>query len=162
MVRLLLLLAIVALVAACSRDSGSDREASKAQVSETQDCITEWVGPWTAECSAEWVAEVVERAGYRVTGDTKSAWIATGTERSFYVWATDEGPPVKQILRRESYRFVAEVAGAKVYDDGTRTFWLANGYLFWIEAGPRGDSVAPTPTELAPLIHASRAVAPPS
>jgi hypothetical protein len=39
-----------------------------------------------------------------------------------YVWATDEGPPVKQILRRESYRFVAEVAGAKVYDDGTRTF----------------------------------------
>jgi hypothetical protein len=37
-----------------------------------------------------------------------------------------------------------------VYDDGTRTFWLANGYLFWMEAGPRGDSVAPTPTELAP------------
>jgi len=56
----------------------------------------------------------------------------------------DEGPAVKQILRRESYRFVAEVAGAKVYDDGTRTFWLANGYLF------------------APLIRASRAVAPPS
>ena len=97
-----------------------------------------------------------------LAGDTKGAWIATGTEPSFYVWATDEGPPVKQILRRESYRFVAEVAGAKVYDDFTRTFWLANGYLFWIEAGPRGDSVAPTPTELAPLIRASRAVAPPS
>jgi hypothetical protein len=150
------LVAILAL-AACSHDMPTTRQANGEQT-----CIAEWAGPWTAECSATWVAGLVERAGYRVTGDTKSVWIVTGKERSFYVWATDEGPPVKQILRRESYRFVAEVAGARVYDDGTRKFWLANGYLFWIEAGPRGDSVAPTPTELAPLIHASRAVTPPS
>jgi hypothetical protein len=38
-----------------------------------------------------------------LAGDTKSAWIATSTEPSFYVWASDEGPPVKEILRRESY-----------------------------------------------------------
>jgi hypothetical protein len=156
MLRRLLLLGIVALVPACSRDTPTD------QGEKTQNCIVEWAGPWTAECDAEWVAEVVEQAGYRVTGDPKSAWIATGKERSFYIWATDGGPPVKQIVRRESYRFVARVARARVYGDGTRKFWLANGYLFWIEAGPRGDSVAPTPTELAPLIRASRALAPPS
>jgi hypothetical protein len=157
MVRRLLLLAIVALAPACSRDTPADQQGRKAQ-----NCIVEWAGPWTAECSAKWVAKVVERAGYHVTGDTKSAWIAKGKDQSFYVWATNEGPPVKQILRRESYRFVARVAGARVYDDGTRKFWLANGYLFWIEAGPRGHSVSPTPLQLAPLIRASRAVAPPS
>jgi hypothetical protein len=73
-----------------------------------------------------------------------------------------KGRPSSRSFGARAIDSVAEVAGAKVYDDGTRTFWLANGYLFWIEAGPRGDSVAPTPTELAPLIRASRAVAPPS
>jgi hypothetical protein len=159
MVRLLCSLAIVALVAACSRETSSDRQADR--TSEAQDCITEWAGPWTAECSAEWVADVVDRAGYRVSGHTQSAWIVTGRGRSFYIWATDEGPPVEQILRREPYRLVAEVAGEELYDDGTRTFWKANGFLFWIEAGPRGDSVAPTPTELAPLIRSSRLSTPP-
>jgi hypothetical protein len=157
MVRRLLLLAIVALATACSRDTPTDQQAGN-----DQNCIAEWAGPWTAECSAKWVADVVERAGYRVIGDTKSAWIATGRGKSFYIWATDEGPPVEQIVRREPYRLVAKVAGEKVYDDGTRTFWKSNGFLFWIEAGPTGDSVAPTPIQLAPIIRVSGAVAPPS
>ena len=156
MARSLLLLAIVALVPACSRGTLADQRGK------AQNCIEEWAGPWTADCSAKWVAKIVDQAGYHVSGDTKSAWIATGRGRSFYMWATDEGPPVEQIVRREYYRLVAEIAGEKLYDDGTRTFWKANGFLFWIEAGPRADSVAPTPLQLGPLIRASRSVAPPS
>jgi hypothetical protein len=154
-VRPLLFLALLAFVSACSRDTPTPQEAGKEQT-----CITEWMGPWTAECSAKWVVKIVGQAGYRVAGDTKSAWIAAGRARSFYIWATDE-TPVKQIVRREGYRLVAQVAGTKVYDDGTRRFWRANAYLIWIEAGSRDDAVAPTPTELAPLIRASRAIPPP-
>jgi hypothetical protein len=150
-VRPLVLLAILILASACSGDTSTNRQAAA-----EQPCIEEWPGPWTAECSARWVARLVDKAGYRVVGDTKSAWIATGEGTSFYIWATDHTTPVKQIARRESYRMVARIAGTTVYDDGTRKFWRANRYLIWIQAGPRDDSVAPTPPELARLIAASR------
>jgi hypothetical protein len=151
------LLAILVLAAACSRGTPTNRQADVEQT-----CIAELAGPWTAECSAKWVAKLVEQAGYRLTGDTKSAWVAAGQGRSFYIWATDLTTPVAQIARRESYRIAARVGRTRVYDDGTRTFWRANRYLIWIQAGPHDDSVAPTPAELAPLIRASRAVAAPA
>jgi hypothetical protein len=147
---------MLALLLGCSRERAAPQQATV-----EPSCVAESTGPWTATCSAAWVAKIVEKAGYRLTGDTQSAWVATGRGTSFYIWATDRTAPVGQIARRESYRLVARVAGTKVYDDSIRKFWAASGYIIWIEAGPRGGSIAPKPTELGPLIRASRAAAAP-
>ncbi len=116
--------------------------------------MTESSGAWTKECSAEWIASVVGTAGYRITGDTKAAWVAEGNGRNFYVWATDLTTPVAQIRRREGYEVAGRVDGTWVYDDGTRKFWREDRYLIWIEAA-RADPSAPTVAELRPLILAS-------
>jgi hypothetical protein len=56
---------------------------------------------------------------------------------------------------------IGRVAQAPVYDDGVRKFWPARRFTFWVEAGPRHDSIAPTASELEPIVRASRTVPPP-
>ena len=40
-------------------------------------------------------------------------------------------------------------------------FWEAQGFIFWVKAGPSGDSIVPAPAELGRLVEASRIVPPP-
>ena len=154
---------------ACSTEREADTKARRSESAAAsrphvagRECVRGWDGPWTYECSAQWVRQVVRAAGYRMTGDTGSAWVAAGGGRSFYIWATEATSSPKQIAKREHYRLVRRVAKAPVYDDGVRKFWPARGFIFWVEAGPRKDSIAPTARELEPLIRASRRLRPPT
>jgi hypothetical protein len=121
-------------------------------------CVLESAGPWTSECSARWVRRIVVRSGYRVTGTTGSAWVAAGRGREFYIWATAASGSVGLLAKREGYRMIGRVVEAPIYDDGVRKFWPARRFIFWVEAGPRGDSIAPTARELEPIVRASRTV----
>ena len=67
-----------------------------------------------------------------------------GRGRGFYVWAArigaDDQPPAH---------------------DGVRTSWSAQGYTFWVQAGPGIGEDKPTVDELAPVVAASRRIRPP-
>jgi hypothetical protein len=155
------------LLAGCSGERTDDTRTPTSAKSTTpsarpgRECVRESAGPWTSECSARWVRRIVTQSGYRVTGSTGSAWVAAGRGREFFIWATEASGAVEPLAKREGYRLVGRFAEAPVYDDGVRKFWPAGGFLFWVAAGPRGDSIAPTARELAPIILASRTVAPP-
>lgn len=135
--------------------------ATRAVVTAARECVSDSAGPWTSECSARWVRRIIRRSGYRVTGTTGSAWVAAGGGREFFVWATERSGGVELSAEREGYRLAGRVAGAPVYDDGVRKFWPARGFVIWLAAGPRGDSIAPRASELASIIRASRTIPPP-
>jgi hypothetical protein len=40
-------------------------------------------------------------------------------------------------------------------DDDLWRFWEAQGFVFWVQEGPRADSVVPSPAELGRLLEAS-------
>ena len=143
------------------RRSAGAEPATPAADQVARECVQNSPGPWTSECSARWVRRVVRRAGYRVTGTTGSAWVATGAGREFFIWATERSGSVQRAAKREGYRLVGRVAGAPVYDDGVRKFWPADGFIVWLAAGPRGESIAPRGSDLAPIVRASRATPPP-
>lgn len=123
-----------------------------------------WPGPWTACAEAGWVRRVVREAGYQVVGETGSALIAEGKGRSFYVWTTPARRNSAAIAdEARNWRRLGVIDGAPVYgDDELWRFWQAQGFTFWIKEGPRGDSIVPSAAELAPLVEASKAVAPPA
>ena len=107
----------------------------------------DWPGPWTACAEARWVAQVVEAGGYDV-GDgtgTGSALIAEGRGRAFYVWAAETG-----------------AADSEPIDDGVRTAWTAQGFTFWVEAGPSVTDLMPAVDQLRAVVAASRRIPPPA
>ena len=154
------------LAAGCAGDGAEEKESTGASpmtpaAVPARGCVSEPAGPWTSECSARWVRRIVRRAGYRVTGATGTAWVASGRGREFFIWATEPRGSVKRSAKREGYRPVGRIAGASVYDDGVRRFWPAGRFTVWLAAGPHGDSLAPRVGELAPLVRASRTIPPP-
>ncbi len=144
--------------AADTRTPTSSKSTTASASVAGRECVPESVGPWTSGCSAQWVRRIVRRSGYRVTGTTGSAWVAAGREREFFIWATEGRGSVERIAKRGGYRLVGRVAEVPVYDDGVRKFWPAGGFIFWVAPGPRGDSIAPTASELEPIVRASRAI----
>ena len=104
----------------------------------------DWPGPWTACAEARWAERVVEAGGYRVGGGTGSALTAEGRGRAFYVWASSTGTDDRRPA-----------------DDGVRTSWTAQGFTFWVEAGPSSTDVKPTIDELSGIVTASRRIPPP-
>lgn len=123
-----------------------------------------WPGPWTACAEAEWVRRVVQESGYRVVGDTGSALIAEGKGRSFYVWTTPaRREPDAIAAEAGNWRRLAVIDGVPIYgDEELWRFWQAQRFIFWVKEGPRGDSIVPSPVELAKLVEASRIVPPPA
>jgi hypothetical protein len=121
-----------------------------------------WPGPWTACPQADWVRQVAERAGYRVTGETGSALVAQGKGRSFYIWAApaagqdlDDGPTARKGP-------LGEVEGVTVYgDERLWRWWTANGFVLWLKAGPYSTSQIPRLKEMNSLVQESTAVPPP-
>jgi hypothetical protein len=143
------------------KDAVSDEPV--ALTSSSNECPPDWQGPWTACPEADWVGQVAERAGYRVTGETGSALIAQGNGSSFYIWVTERaadqdlnGGPT---ARKGS---LGEIDGVPVYgDERLWRWWVANGFVFWLQAGPYSTSEIPRLRELESLVQASSALAPP-
>jgi hypothetical protein len=121
-----------------------------------------WPGPWTACAEAEWVRRVVEKAGYRVVGATGSALVARGHGRSFYVWTTRGEQTAQEIADDEGGDYLASIASVRLYGDDDWRFWGAQGFIFWVHEGPRGDAIVPAPAELAQLVRASWTISPPA
>lgn len=127
---------VVLLGAACS---GSREDASIRGCPEPN-----WPGPWTACAEARWVERVVEAGGYDVVGSTGSALTAEGRRRGFYVWANSTG-----------------AGDSEPADEGVRTTWAAQGFVFWVESGPLSTDVKPSVDELTGIVAASRRLPPP-
>jgi hypothetical protein len=109
-------------------------------------------GPWTLSSEASWVKRVVVAGGYRVTGETGSAFVASGKGHEFNIWATKSDGPIRPPWRR-----LATVLGVPVYGDRDLwRVWQAQGFTFWVKEGPRAGSVLPAAGRLAPVIDASR------
>jgi hypothetical protein len=169
MIRALILIAMVILGAACGGDpeglGGGATRTHEQPTPSADECEMEgWPGPWTACPQANWVREVAERAGYRVTGETGSALMAQGNGRSFYIWATEraagqdlsDGPTARKDP-------LGEVEGVAVYgDESLWRWWTANGFVFWLQAGPYASSQIPRLKEMQSLVQASTALSPPS
>ena len=165
----LLTLTSAFVIAACGDESrlqgagGTDASTSSVHVPSTQECETDWPGPWTECPQAHWVAQVAEHAGYRINGETGSALIAGGKGRSFYIWATlrangqdlDDGPTARKGP-------LGEIDGVAVYgDERLWRWWTASGFVLWLQAGPYRSSQLPALNEMESLVQASRAIPPP-
>jgi hypothetical protein len=167
----LVLLVCVGLTAfACGaepEETGGEEPTGRERVEQPQrsdDCPPDWPGPWTACPEAEWVQQVAERAGYRITGDTGSALISQGHGWSFYIWGFAMAPEeIARAARRESWRRLGTVAGVEVYgDESLWRWWVTEGFVIWLHAGPRQDSRLVPFSEMESLVRASEAVPPPS
>jgi hypothetical protein len=122
-------------------------------------CPDDWPGPWTACPEAAWVGRVAETAGYRLAGDTGSALVAEGGGDSFYIWATQHDRPFSELAADERWKPLARVDDVPVYGDRTLwRWWPAQGFVFWLQAGPRAKSTLPPVDGMDGLISASQTV----
>jgi hypothetical protein len=107
---------------------------------------------WSTTPEAVWVRQVVEAGGYQVLAETGSAWVASGKGHEFFVWAAE--------LPRSSrgmpnWRRLATVRAVPIYGDrDVWRSWRAQGFTFWVRAGPRPVH-APAAGRLAPVVDAS-------
>jgi hypothetical protein len=121
-------------------------------------CPPTWPGPWTACPEAAWVRLIAGSAGYPITDETGSALVAEGRGHGFYIWATKaaDEPPAAQGWKR-----LGTVEGVDVFDDGIRRRWVAQGFVFWLQAGPSTDATLPLLGEMQPLVQWSLDLPPP-
>ena len=133
------------------------------RTSSSDECPPDWPGPWTACPEAEWVRQVAEHAGYRITAETGSALSARGQGWSFYVWATEgTREEIAEASKRERWQTLDTVEGVTVYgDESLWRWWVVGGFVVWLQAGPYEDSRLPPLAEMDSLVRASRAVPPP-
>jgi hypothetical protein len=132
--------------------STSDRSTST-----SDECPADWPGPWTACPEAERVRLFTERAGYRITGDTGSALVARGNGWSFYIWATERKEDgIDWAAREKTGPPLGQVGGVEIYgDENLRRWWVVDGTIVWIEAGPNANSRIPPLEEMESLVRAS-------
>ena len=157
----LVALVLLVLVAGCEDEQQVERRAETSEAGSSvagRGCNDDYAGPWTACPEADWVRRIVRSAGYRVVGSTGSALVARGRGESFYIWATGNAARVRRTASEGGYVPVGTVDGVRIYSDAVRRWWLAQGFVLWVESGPRGESAAPGPDELAPLVRASRRI----
>jgi hypothetical protein len=167
----LALLASVALTAfACGAeqdDIGREQEIGRERIKVTpvsRECPPDWPGPWTACPEAEWIQQLANHTGYRITGETGSALIAQGNGSSFYIWATEGTPKqVSRAAKREKWQPLGTVDGVEVYGDERLWRWwvVAEEFVVWLQAGPHMDSQLPSLEEMDSLVRASETVPPP-
>lgn len=104
--------------------------------------------------------DVVSRAGYRVTTQTGSAFVASDGRTSFYVWTTEGDAEVAGA--QDGWQSLTAVAGTPVYgDEDLWRFWSAQGFIFWVKQGPTPTATLPSPSDLRSLIAASHELPPP-
>jgi hypothetical protein len=139
-------------------ETSERRQAQPAATSE--ECPADWPGPWTACPEADWVGQVAERAGYRLTGETGSALIARGHGTSVYIWAFEAtAREIAKASRQEMWEPVGRVDGVRLYGDGRlRRWWIVDDFIVWVEAGPYAHSRLPSSEGLKTLIRASETI----
>jgi hypothetical protein len=121
----------------------------------SEECPADWAGPWTVCPEAEWVRRVTERAGYRITGDTGSALVARGHRWGFYIWAT-KGTEADIERAAKDWRYLGPVEGIRIYGDETFwRWWVVDGRVVWIQAGPYASSRIPPLERMESLVVAS-------
>jgi hypothetical protein len=134
-------LAALALLA-CAPFGDSDSTASKGPTSRASDepgsCA---YGPWADHCpEAEWARQVLDAAGYRLTGDTGSALVGRAGQTGFYFWAfeSEKAPnqPLSKAIEDEGYRVLEDDNETRLFTDGTRIAWQIQGLYVWLEGGP--------------------------
>jgi hypothetical protein len=124
--------------------------------------VTEECPELPERCAAvtRWVSRAITRAGYRVTGDTGGALIGTGQGmHSFYAWATKVRDGVPR--ERKRWPLVGAAGRLRLYGQADRRWWLTQGFVVWIEAGPFEHSVLPGGRGLRRLVEASQVLAAP-
>jgi hypothetical protein len=85
-----------------------------------------------------------------------SAHIAAGKGHEFYVWAVEDTLRDPHLAHPGDFEVLARVGGVEVYGHGgVVAWWPAQGLHVWVGGGPRVESVAPRPDEIAPLVEAS-------
>jgi hypothetical protein len=121
------------------------------------ECPADWPGPWTACPEAEEVRQFTEHAGYRITGDTGSALVARGNGWSFYIWATERKEDgIDWAARERTGPPLGQVGGVEIYgDESLRRWWVVDGTIVWIEAGPNANSRIPPLEDMESLVRAS-------
>jgi hypothetical protein len=126
----------------------------------SDECPPDWPGPWTACPEADQVQRMAEQAGYRITGETGSALIAQGKGRSFYIWGFGvSAAHVEKAKTAEDWTPLAVVKGVVVYgDERLWRWWLADGFVIWMQVGPYADSELPAVGEMGALVEPSGAV----
>jgi hypothetical protein len=158
--RAIALLTLVALACVLPACGGGESRVSASEA--TDPCPPDWPGPWTECPEAKWVGRVAESAGYRLAGDTGSALVAEGGGHSFYIWATEYERPFSEMAADEEWKRIGRVDGIPVYGDRTLwRWWPAQGFVFWLQAGPRGNSTLPPVRGMRSLVHASQNQPPP-
>ena len=149
-----------------SQEKGGQEATGREKVAQTlssDECPPDWPGPWTACPEADWVQQVAERAGYRISGETGSALIARGNGKSFYIWVTEATPEeIARTAKRERWQTFGTVGGVEVYgDESVWRWWVSDGFVLWLKAGPYMDSQLPRLAEMGSLVRASGRVPPP-
>jgi hypothetical protein len=125
-------------------------------------CPPNWPGPWTACPEADWVRRVAETAGYRIVDETGSALVAEGRGDSFYINASRVSEKhFVATSRRQGWHRQGRVEGVQIFGDDIRRWWRAQGFVFWLHAGPPADATLPTLHELPALVRASLDFPPP-
>lgn len=124
-------------------------------------CPSNWPGPWTACPEAAWVRLIAGSAGYPITEETGSALVAEGRVHGFYIWATKTADARAAATTAEEWNRLGTVEGVEVFDDGIRHRWVAQGFVFWLEAGPSADSALPPLGEMQALVRWSLDLPPP-
>ena len=100
-------------------------------------------------------------AGYPITEETGSALVAEGRGHGFYIWATKTADERPAATTAEGWNRLGTVEGVEVFDDGIRRRWVAQGFVFWLEAGPSADSALPPLGEMQALVRWSLDLPPP-
>ena len=115
----------------------------------------DYPGHWTACPEAGWIRSIVETAGYEMADYTGSALVAKGNGDSFYIWASRGHGSLGGASSRGCRLGDTEVrAGLGAMADWR--YWHAQGFTFWMSAGPLITSTSPDPCELGALVHESR------
>jgi len=150
-------------LASVSVDTGGAQSQATAPDAGTRGCPRpNWPGPWTKCAEARWVGRVVDRAGYQVVGETGSALIAEGSGAEFYIWTTQVRRPLADAADGGHWRHLGSSGGRAIYgDEDLSRLWQAQGFTFWLRAGPYATSRLPTLNELGPLVEASATIEPP-
>jgi hypothetical protein len=159
---LALLAGISVTALACAGEPREEESAGRQRAEQTPisgGCPAGWPGPWTSCPEADWVQELTERAGYRITGKTGSALIAKGEGSSFYIWATEAPSVAIREASQGAWEPLGRVEGVQVFgDESLWRWWVVDDSVLWLQAGPYEHSRLPSLEEIEALVRASESV----
>jgi hypothetical protein len=114
-------------------------------------------GPWLdPDCpEAQWVLLIVRQAGFRLDGDTGSAFTIQGQGPLLNIWMSSrlEEPVSPSDLQAEGYEPWVRIQGTQVYAGGEAVTWISGDLNVWIR--PWGESGRPSADDITALVEAS-------